>query len=259
MINGSGAMIEIDELRKNYGEFEALRGVSFSVKQGEVCVLIGPSGCGKSTLLRSINLLEEPDGGVMRFGERVFDFNSRTLRLKSSEMSRHRTNVGMVFQHFHLFPHMTTLENIMSGPRIVLKHSPGEAEATAQEMLAKVKLSDKADLYPRELSGGQAQRAAIARALAMRPQVMLFDEVTSALDPELVHEVLDVMKQLAKEGTTMIVVTHEMSFADEVADNVCFMDHGKIVEIGKPAEVLHHPKSERLQAFLGRFHGHQRA
>src|SRR6478752_2557075 len=206
-------MIDINNLKKNYGAFQALKGVSFQVNSGEVCVLIGPSGCGKSTLLRSINLLEEPNGGEMRFGTQVMNFDGPKFPMTNDEMCKHRTNVGMVFQHFHLFPHMTALENVMSGPRIVLKKDQKEAEAIGRDMLQKVRLTDKADLYPRDLSGGQSQRAAIARALAMKPKVMLFDEVTSALDPELVEEVLDVMKQLAREGTTMIVVTHEMEFA----------------------------------------------
>jgi ABC-type polar amino acid transport system ATPase subunit len=251
--------IEIRDVHKYYNTFHALKGVSLEVKPGEVSVLIGPSGCGKSTLLRSINLLDIPTAGHMRFEDRQFTFSGDKLPASSAEMCQHRMHVGMVFQHFHLFPHYTALQNVMSGPRIVQGKSVAEAKEIAMEMLAKVKLAEKADLYPRNLSGGQAQRVAIARSLAMRPRAMLFDEVTSALDPELVDEVLEVMKQLAREGTTMIVVTHEMNFASEVADSVYFMDSGSIVASGTAAQILDNPENPRLHSFLKRFRSHRSA
>ena len=245
-------MIELTDLRKSYGEVDAVKGISFSVKSGEVLVLIGPSGCGKSTVLRCINLLEEPNGGTLTVGDDRISFGPNGSGLTPAQIAHYRSNVGMVFQHFYLFPHMTALENIMSGPLIVRKTPKAEAKELALALLAKVGLSDKMDVYPKHLSGGQAQRIAIARALAMQPRVMLFDEVTSALDPELVGEVLDVLKQLADEGTTMIVVTHEMGFAREVANRICFMDQGLIVEQGLPSDVLGAPKAPRLQTFLKR-------
>jgi ABC-type polar amino acid transport system ATPase subunit len=248
------SLIDIRGLKKSYGQFEAVKGVDLVVREGEVAVLIGPSGCGKSTVLRCINLLEESQGGTMRFGDRVIEFGSS--RMSAAQMAQHRMDVGMVFQQFYLFPHMTAIQNVMAGPRIVKKMPVEEARAIALRMLEKVHLSEKADLYPKALSGGQAQRVAIARALAMQPKIMLFDEVTSALDPELVGEVLETIKELAREGTTMVLVTHEMEFAREVADMVYFMDGGVIVEAGSPVEVLDHTKSPRLETFLKRFRSH---
>ncbi len=245
-------MIEVRDLRKSYGDVEAVRGVTFSVEQGKAHVLIGPSGCGKSTVLRCINLLEEPTSGSLRVGDEAINFGSGGTKMSAKQVATFRSDVGMVFQQYHLFPHMTALQNVMSGPVIVKRTAKSDAEALAQSLLLKVGLADKAQHYPRQLSGGQAQRVAIARALAMQPKVMLFDEVTSALDPVLVGEVLDVMKQLAFEGTTMIVVTHEMAFAREVADRVCFMDEGMVAEEGNPREILVHPKTPKLQNFIRR-------
>lgn len=248
---GAGAMIEIDGLHKSYGAVAALRGVSLRVNRGDAQFIIGPSGCGKSTLLRCINLLEEPDSGRMRIGETRIEFGGRSIPIR--EQARLRTNVGMVFQQFHLFPHMTSLQNVMEGPVTVLRMDRGEAKDKAEALLAKVGLADKRDVYPRHLSGGQAQRVAIARALAMSPSVMLLDEVTSALDPELVGEVLGVVRQLTNEGMTMLIVTHEMSFAREVASHVVFMDGGVVVQEGSAAELLDSPDNPRLAAFLRRF------
>jgi ABC-type polar amino acid transport system ATPase subunit len=245
------AMIEIEELRKSYGLVEALKGVSLRVDRGDAQFIIGPSGCGKSTLLRCINLLEEPDSGRMRIGETKIEFGRRRIPVR--EQARLRTNVGMVFQQFHLFPHMTSLQNVMEGPTTVLGMNRGEARDRAEALLAKVGLAEKRDVYPRHLSGGQAQRVAIARALAMAPSVMLLDEVTSALDPELVGEVLAVIRQLTDEGMTMVIVTHEMSFAREVANRVVFMDAGVVVQEGTAAELLDRAESPRLVAFLRRF------
>ena len=245
-------MIEVRDLKKSYGDVAAVKGVTFSVEQGKAHVLIGPSGCGKSTVLRCINLLEEPTSGSLRIGDEAITFGPGGSVMSAKQVAKFRSEVGMVFQQYHLFPHMTALQNVMSGPVIVKKVGKREAEELAQALLKKVGLADKAQQYPRELSGGQAQRVAIARALAMQPKVMLFDEVTSALDPVLVGEVLDVMKELAFEGTTMIVVTHEMAFAREVADRVCFMDEGVVIEEGHPKEVLTHPKTPKLQNFIRR-------
>ena len=251
----ASAMIHIADLRKNYGAIEAVRGVSLDVARGEAVVVIGPSGCGKSTFLRCINLLEEPSGGTIQVGDRSMTFGQDKHLPPGRELARYRGQIGMVFQQFDLFPHMTVLENVMSGPTIVKKTPRAEARELATALLAKVGLSDKKQVYPRHLSGGQAQRVAIARALAMTPTVMLFDEVTSALDPELVGEVLAVMRRLVEEGTTMIVVTHEMGFARDVADRVVFMDAGQIVEQGNAKDVLNRPQNARTQAFLSRFHG----
>lgn len=238
-------MIELKNVHKYFGRLHVLKGITNKVEQGEVVVIIGPSGSGKSTLLRCINYLEEPSEG-----EIVVD--GIKLNHSATNINRVRQEVGMVFQSFNLFPHMTVLENITLAPRKVRKLPAAEAEEIARELLAKVGLSEKADAYPRQLSGGQQQRVAIARALAMRPKVMLFDEPTSALDPEMIGEVLDVMKQLARDGMTMVVVTHEMGFAREVGDRVIFMDDGKIVEEGKPEEIFQNPKNERTQAFLSK-------
>src|SRR6185503_8089167 len=252
-------MVRVDGLRKSYGPVEAVRGVSLEVKRGEVVVVIGPSGCGKSTFLRCINLLEQPSAGTLQVGDRRIDFAAHPGRAGHSmprgrDLARFRARIGMVFQQFDLFPHMTALGNVMSGPVIVKKMRASEAETIARDLLGKVGLAAFTARYPRELSGGQQQRVAIARAMAMQPEIMLFDEVTSALDPELVGEVLDVMKQLAIDGTTMIVVTHEMAFARDVANRVVVMDAGQVVEQGRAEEVLLRPTNPRTASFLSRFH-----
>jgi len=253
--NGKEAMIQITDLHKYFGDVQAVRGVSIDVNAGDVLFIIGPSGCGKSTTLRCINLLEHPTKGTIQVGEDSHTFGAGHSMPSGRVLARYRTHIGMVFQQFDLFPHMTAIENVMEGPITVLKKSNKEAEATAADLLAKVGLSDKEDSFPTQLSGGQAQRVAIARALAMQPRVMLFDEVTSALDPELVSEVLHVMRQLADEGTTMVVVTHEMSFAREVADHVVMMDAGQFIEQGAAEQILDNPQNARTQSFLARFHG----
>lgn len=234
-------MIEINNLKKSFGDNEVLKGINAKIGDSEVVCIIGPSGSGKSTMLRCINMLEEPTNGeIIIDGEKVSESNINEVR----------TKMGMVFQGFNLFPNMTVLQNITCAPINVKGISKDEAEAKARELLSKVKLPEKADVYPKSLSGGQQQRVAIARALAMEPEIMLFDEPTSALDPEMVGEVLDVMKELAKEGMAMAVVTHEMGFAKEVSDRVLFMDGGYIVEEGKPEEVLSNPKEDRTKNFL---------
>ena len=236
-------MIEIKKLYKSYGDNEVLKGINQTVSEAEVLCIVGPSGSGKSTMLRCINLLEVPTSGEVYIdGELVTSQNINEIR----------TKMGMVFQNFNLFPHMTVLENVTCGPINVKGVSKADAEAKAMELLTRVGLDNKANAYPRSLSGGQQQRVAIARALAMDPEIMLFDEPTSALDPEMVGEVLDVMKDLAKEGLAMIVVTHEMGFAKEVADKVIFMDEGVIVEQGTPEEVLVNPSEERTKNFLSK-------
>lgn len=237
-------IVSIQGLQKSFGDNEVLRDVNIDVRRGEVVVVLGPSGSGKSTMLRCINLLEVPTGGHIYFeGKDITD--------KKTDINKLRTGIGMVFQSFNLFPHLSAKENVMLAQRKVLKRPKDEAEAIAIEELGKVGLSDRVDYMPSELSGGQQQRVAIARALAMRPHVMLFDEATSALDPELVRDVLGVMKDLAREGMTMIVVTHEMGFARDVADRVIFMDGGVVVEEGTPEEVFDHPQHERTKDFLG--------
>ena len=236
-------MIEIKKLYKSYGDNEVLKGIDQTVSEAEVLCIVGPSGSGKSTMLRCINLLEVPTSGEVYIdGELVTSQNINEIR----------TKMGMVFQNFNLFPHMTVLENVTCAPINVKGVSKTDAEAKARELLTRVGLDNKANAYPRSLSGGQQQRVAIARALAMDPEIMLFDEPTSALDPEMVGEVLDVMKDLAKEGLAMIVVTHEMGFAKEVADKVIFMDEGVIIEQGTPEEVLVNPSEERTKNFLSK-------
>ncbi len=248
-------MIEITDLWKSFGVVEVLKGVSLRVGRGEVIAIIGPSGSGKSTLLRCINLLEEPNRGQIRVGGREMEFGQRRRRRAGDrELAAFRAATGMVFQHFNLFPHMTALGNVTAGPIIVKRMARRTAEAEGRELLAKVGLADKAEAYPTHLSGGQRQRVAIARALAMGPAVMLLDEVTSALDPELVGEVLSVIEKLAEEGMTMVIVTHEIGFAHEVADAVAFMSDGVIVELGPPAAVLERPDNPRTRNFLARFH-----
>lgn len=240
-------IISVKNLEKHFnaGAVHALNGVTVDIGKSEVLVVIGPSGSGKSTFLRCLNLLERPTGGTVIF-------EGTHLTAPRTNINVYRRRMGMVFQHFNLFPHMTVLRNLTLGPTELLKKSQADAEKKAMQLLERVGLADRADAYPSQLSGGQKQRIAIVRALCMEPDVMLFDEPTSALDPEMVGEVLDVMKELAREGMTMVVVTHEMGFAREVADRVLFMDGGVIVEEGTPAEIFEHPKSERLQGFLSK-------
>ena len=237
--------ISVTHLKKNFGKLEVLKGISLEVKEGEVVCLIGPSGSGKSTFLRCLNRLEKITAGeVIVDGHPISDPNVNINKV--------RENIGMVFQHFNLFPHLTVLDNITLAPTELKIMDKKAAEEKARDLLSRVGLADKADAYPAQLSGGQKQRVAIARSLAMNPDVMLFDEPTSALDPEMVGEVLEVMKQLAAEGMTMVVVTHEMGFAREVADRVIFMDGGYIVEEGTPEEIFSHPKEERTISFLNK-------
>ncbi len=240
-------IISVKDLEKHFnaGAVHALNGVSVDIERSEVLVVIGPSGSGKSTFLRCLNLLERPTGGKV-----IFEGTDITAPRTNINLCRRR--MGMVFQHFNLFPHMTVLKNLTLGPTELLKKSQAEANQKAMQLLERVGLADRANAYPSQLSGGQKQRIAIVRALCMEPDVMLFDEPTSALDPEMVGEVLDVMKELAKEGMTMVVVTHEMGFAREVADRVLFMDEGVIVEQGKPEDIFDHPKSDRLKSFLSK-------
>jgi len=240
-------MIRIKNLHKRFGELEVLKGIDLEVEKGKVVVLIGPSGSGKTTFLRCLNVLEVPTAGMVSIENQSLDF-SQTVPKKQVPLFRSLT--GMVFQNYNLFPHKTALENVMEGPITVKKEPKDVVRKRAEDLLSKVGLGDKLDYYPFQLSGGQQQRVGIARALAMEPKVMLFDEPTSALDPELVGEVLKVMKDLAREGMTMIVVTHEMRFAREVADEVIFMDGGVIVERSVPKEMFTHPKEERTKQFL---------
>ncbi len=238
-------MIEVKNLHKYFGQIEAVKGVNLSIEKGEKIVIIGPSGCGKSTFLRCLNLLEEPTEGEIWFEDAL-------LTDPKCDANKLRQKMGMVFQQFNLFPHMTIHENITLAPVKLKLMSKEQADKKARTLLGRIGLADKAEAYPAQLSGGQQQRVAIIRALAMNPDVMLFDEPTSALDPEMVGEVLDLMKDLAKEGMTMVVVTHEMGFAREVASRVLFMDGGQMVEQGAPGEVFDHPKSERLRSFLAK-------
>ena len=246
-------LIEVKDLCKHFrgGTVRALNGVSLTIGKGDVIVIIGPSGSGKSTFLRSLNLLETPtSGSVIVEGTDIT--KKKNAQGKRIDLDAHRRKMGMVFQHFNLFPHKTVLENLTISPILVKKTDKAAAKAKAMELLERVGLADRADAYPSQLSGGQKQRVAIVRALAMEPDVMLFDEPTSALDPEMVGEVLDVMKQLARDGMTMVVVTHEMGFAREVGNRVVFMDEGRIVEQGTPEEIFRHPQSARLQDFLSK-------
>ena len=238
-------LIEVDGLKKSFGEHEVLKDISTTVSKGEVIAIIGPSGCGKSTFLRSLNLLEQPTGGTIKF-------EGTDITNKSVDINKMREKMGMVFQQFNLFPNMTIKKNIMLAPVKLGKMTKEEAEKKAEELLKRIGLSDKADAYPDSLSGGQKQRVAIVRALAMNPDVMLFDEPTSALDPEMVGEVLSLMKELAQSGMTMVIVTHEMGFAKEVADRVMFFNDGIIAEENSPAELFSDPKNQRLKDFLSK-------
>jgi polar amino acid transport system ATP-binding protein len=250
--NGGGAMLSLRGVCKRFGQLEVLRGVDLEVKKGEVVCVLGPSGSGKSTLLRCLNLLEPPEEGDIHLeGRSICKGPGSGTGEQSWELDFVRQRVGIVFQQFNLFPHKSALENVTLAPEKVLGRSTEEARAKGTEMLQRVGLGEKLDEYPERLSGGQQQRVAIARALAMDPHVMLFDEVTSALDPELVKEVLDAMRELAEEGMTMIVVTHEIGFAREVADRVVFMDEGVIVEQGPPSQIIDSPREERTKKFLG--------
>lgn len=238
-------LISVQGLTKSFGKVDVLKGINIEIKKGEVVVIIGPSGCGKSTFLRTLNLLEQPSGGII-------DFEGAIITDPKTDINLHRQKIGMVFQQFNLFPHMTVLKNMTIAPMKLLKLSKEDAEKRAIELLERVGLADRANSYPSQLSGGQKQRVAIVRALAMQPEVMLFDEPTSALDPEMVGEVLDVMKSLANDGMTMAIVTHEMGFAREVADRVLFIDQGIIMEEGTPEEVFNNPQSPRLKDFLSK-------
>ncbi len=238
-------MIEVKNLSKSFDGNEVLKGINETINRGDVACIIGPSGSGKSTFLRCLNLLEMPTGGQI-----IFEGNDLTA--KGVDLNLHRQKMGMVFQQFHLFPHMNIIDNLTMAPVLLKKATKAEAEKKGMELLERVGLADRAKSYPAELSGGQKQRVAIVRALCMNPDVMLFDEPTSALDPEMVGEVLDVMKELAKEGMTMVVVTHEMGFAKEVANRVLFMDDGVIMEEGTPQEIFENPKCERLKTFLSK-------
>ena len=249
------AMVSLSNIRKSYGSNEVLKSISLEVQEGEVVCLIGPSGSGKSTLLRCINHLEKINAGRIYVDGVLMGYREsggKLHELKPGDAAAQRGNIGMVFQNFNLFPHMTALDNVTAGPIYVQKRNKAEAQAEGRILLDRVGLGAKYDSYPSQLSGGQQQRVAIARSLAMKPKLMLFDEPTSALDPELVGEVLDVMRELAKSGMTMVVVTHEMGFAREVADKVVFMDGGVIVEAGDPKEVLVNPQQDRTKVFLAK-------
>ncbi|HKC28312.1 MAG TPA: amino acid ABC transporter ATP-binding protein [Jatrophihabitans sp.] len=248
-------MVDARSVHKHFGALRVLRGIDFTVQPGEVACLVGPSGSGKTTFLRCINHLEQITAGRLYVDGVLVGYRERGDKLHElhpRDAAKQRRDIGMVFQHFNLFPHMTALQNVIEAPTRVKKVSKAEATETGRQLLARVGLADKAKAYPAQLSGGQQQRVAIARALAMKPKLMLFDEPTSALDPELVGEVLDVMKQLAQDGMTMVVVTHEMGFAREVGDQLVFMDGGVVVESGKPREVLANPQHERTKAFLSK-------
>lgn len=248
-------MIDVKGVHKSFGDLDVLKGVDLEVRPGTVTVILGPSGSGKSTLLRSINHLEKVDRGLIRIDGELIGYRRRgnTLHeLREREILRQRSQVGFVFQNFNLFGHLTALQNVVEAPVSAQRRKRSEVEPFARELLERVGVGDKAAAYPRQLSGGQQQRVAIARALALRPKVLLFDEPTSALDPELVGEVLDVIKELARDGATMVVVTHEIGFAREIADTVVFIDDGRIVESGPPHEVLDNPVHERTRAFISK-------
>jgi polar amino acid transport system ATP-binding protein len=251
----TGPMVKAESVHKSFGRLEVLKGIDLEVKRGEVMCVLGPSGSGKSTFLRCINHLEKINAGRLSVDGELVGYRQsgdKLYELRESEVARKRAEIGMVFQHFNLFPHMTALENVTLAPIRVKGVPRSDARNRGQQLLQRVGLGDKLDTYPVALSGGQQQRVAIARALAMEPKLMLFDEPTSALDPELVGDVLDAMRQLARDGMTMIVVTHEMGFAREVADEVVFMDEGVVVEAGPPASVLGSPRHERTRAFLSK-------
>jgi polar amino acid transport system ATP-binding protein len=249
------AMVKAEAVHKRFGRLEVLKGIDLEVQPGEVLVMLGPSGSGKSTFLRCINHLEKINSGRLSVDGELVGYREsgdKLHELHEREVARKRSEIGMVFQHFHLFPHMTAIENVMLAPIRVARVPRDQARVRAQELLTRVGLADKLNTYPVALSGGQQQRVAIARALAMQPKLMLFDEPTSALDPELVGDVLDAMRQLARDGMTMIVVTHEMGFAREVADEVVFMDDGVVVESGRPDQLISNPRHERTRAFLSK-------
>ncbi|WP_017242330.1 amino acid ABC transporter ATP-binding protein [Streptomyces sp. SS] len=251
----STPMVRAEGVRKHFGKLEVLKGIDLTVERGQVCCLLGPSGSGKSTFLRCINHLEKVDGGWLAVDGQLVGYRQqgdKLHELREREVAERRRDIGMVFQRFNLFPHMTAVENVMEAPVKVGSVSKSDAREQAQDLLARVGLGDRAHHYPAQLSGGQQQRVAIARALAMRPKLMLFDEPTSALDPELVGDVLDVMRQLAADGMTMVVVTHEIGFAREVGDTAVFMDEGVVVEAGDPRRVLIDPEQERTRAFLSK-------
>ncbi|GAA3143776.1 polar amino acid transport system ATP-binding protein [Kribbella aluminosa] len=248
-------MIDVRGVHKSFGDLEVLKGIDLEVPAGDVTVILGPSGSGKSTLLRSINHLEKVDRGLIRIDGELIGYRRRGDKLhelREREILRQRSQVGFVFQTFNLFAHLTVLQNVVEAPVSAQRRKRSEVEPYARELLERVGVAEKADVYPRQLSGGQQQRVAIARALALKPKVLLFDEPTSALDPELVGEVLDVIKELARDGATMVVVTHEIGFAREIADTVVFIDGGRIVESGPPREVLDNPVHERTRAFISK-------
>jgi polar amino acid transport system ATP-binding protein len=248
-------LVEITKVHKSFGPTEVLKGVSLTVEPGGVAVIVGPSGSGKSTLLRTINHLEKVDGGYISIDGKLVGYEVRGQKLHElpeKEILRQRTDIGMVFQNFNLFPHLTALENVTEAPVVAQGRSKDEARRRGLELLDRVGLKDRAGAYPRQLSGGQQQRVAIARALALDPKILLFDEPTSALDPELVNEVLDVIRELAKSGTTLIIVTHEMGFARDVADTVVFMDQGQIVEQGSPEQIFTNPQEPRTRSFFSK-------
>jgi polar amino acid transport system ATP-binding protein len=255
MVDGS-KVLDVAGVSKRFGDLEVLSDVSFRVEKGETVCVLGPSGSGKSTLLRCINWLERPDAGQVYLNGMEIGVNGAGIVMSDRELSRIRTRIGMVFQHFALWPHLTVLQNLMEAPVQVQKRPKAEVGDEALALLAKVGLSDKRDAFPAKLSGGQKQRVGIARALAMRPDVLLFDEPTSALDPELVGEVLVVMRDLAREGMTMVVVTHEMGFARDAATRILFLDHGRVVETGAPERFFSSPETERARQFIQRYAGH---
>ena len=248
-------MIDVKGVHKSFGDLEVLKGIDLEIRAGTVTVILGPSGSGKSTLLRSINHLEKVDRGLIRIDGELVGYKRRGNKLhelRERDILKQRSQVGFVFQNFNLFGHLTALQNVVEAPVSAQRRKRSEVEPYARELLERVGVGDKADVYPRQLSGGQQQRVAIARALALKPKVLLFDEPTSALDPELVGEVLDVIKELARDGATMVVVTHEIGFAREIADTVVFIDGGRIVESGPPREVLDNPVHERTRAFISK-------